>query len=370
MRSASASGSSAPNFFGINDESTTASQSEGTEMHPPQPQHMPSYIEDESDDDEGVKRVRVKLPSKQLFCRSMVCVGGLAFVGLGAFIALFGVYGAFASPSNWLPSTVTDATAVAYGSLALGATMAVCGIVGCAGAFLQKKPLLCLFGLVVLTVLAAVAGGVAIIWETQWSVNEWRAAGFRLQSASLDGVARETLKHLHTEVAGLYHVCQPSSASTASITAALSANLMSAADAFACESAALKSSFEAWVRAYCVDPSLFPPGTTRYAQIQNCRSDATALGGAFVQPGTTDASWLFCACAEGLADTLSARWFTVLLVVGFVVLGYLVALVCILHAACKGAAKAKKRRKQAKDELQILHHARMEAGGNSADDDD
>ena len=367
MRSASGSG-----FFAAapSGEATTRPSCDGFQF---QASGTPDFggggdNEPQEHDDPGVSLMRVKGIDHQYFCRILTCLGATAFAGLGGFLAYLGGYLSFAAPRLWLPLTVTDASAVSLGSFAAGLAFVTCGLVGIAGAYLRKKPLLCLFGLIVLVVLTGASGGVAIIWETQWSLQQWKDGGYLF--STLDPVAVETLRHLHTEVAGLYAFCRPVSSEVAALKTALDSG-NSPTTAFTCASATL-APFEAWAGTECFNAALFADATEssqRVAEINACRADLAATSDA-VRSGTGDASWLFCACARPLTSTISERWFTVILVVGLVVVGYLTVLVCILCAACKGADRLTKRKKKQKLEKKMRKQMRVEAGGASLEDDD
>jgi len=74
------------------------------------------------------------------------------------------------------------------------------------------------------------------------------------------------------------------------------------------------------------------------------------------------ASWLFCLCARPLRDTVNGSWYGATMLTTGLALGYLSLLILLLCGACRGAAKAKKRRKKNDFELQMLNQAEREAG--------
>lgn len=67
------------------------------------------------------------------------------------------------------------------------------------------------------------------------------------------------------------------------------------------------------------------------------------------------ASWLFCLCARPLRDTVNGSWYGATMLTTGLALGYLSLLILLLCGACRGAAKAKKRRKKNDFELQMLN---------------
>ena len=100
-------------------------------------------------------------------------------------------------------------------------------------------------------------------------------------------------------------------------------------------------------------------------QISGCRAD-------FFEPASSsaaqDATWLFCACSGRLEQVIGNDYFQPMLWSTVGMLAYLVLVGCCLCAACRGAARARKRRKQHEFELMSLEAAEREAttGTNSA----
>ena len=96
---------------------------------------------------------------------------------------------------------------------------------------------------------------------------------------------------------------------------------------------------------------------TRLPLIAGCRADLARLSDGVPRAS----SWLFCACGEAItrnvADDLAAPMLSVLIAAAC---GLSLALT-VLCFACKGAGKAKKRRKQQKLEKQQLRAAERES---------
>lgn len=132
------------------------------------------------------------------------------------------------------------------------------------------------------------------------------------------------------------------------IACAAAANAAAAADAAA---AAAVACVVAGVQRNCLAHHSYDGvrGEERLAQIAACRADAANLGSSFAHDALgARSTWLFCACSSPLAQTISDRWYVAVMIIANGLMVYLALLVCVTWQACKGAAKAKKRRKAAK----------------------
>merc|ERR1711871_1231604 len=110
--------------------------------------------------------------------------------------------------------------------------------------------------------------------------------------------------------------------------------------------------FGAWVTNYCLAPEGFEEseGAVRLLEIARCREDIARATPPFV-PGNSS-TWLFCTCAQPLRQAIGERWFMAVVLSSIAIVVYLALLICILCGACRGAAKAKKRRRQ--NELELV----------------
>lgn len=180
------------------------------------------------------QRFKPKKPvSRQYVCRSLAFAATLVVVAVGLVFCVFGGIASFASPAKWLPDLLGSerAISVAYGSFALGLVMALLGCCGLFGVLRRKKNCLWLFGLLVAVLLTGCSAGVAIVWETEWALAEWKSGGLTLFADDEQGSggggddlaerAVETIRNIHVEVAALYAYCAPEPSGVTSLVNAL-----------------------------------------------------------------------------------------------------------------------------------------------------
>jgi len=252
-------------------------------------------------------------------------------------------------PSKWLPFMLGGAARadrISSFSLVSGIVMVVFGVLGCIGALKRMKPCLYLFGLLVLTLMAAAAGCLLLGAEAKSAVAEWRDASYRLDN--LTAPALETLGTLHSQWASLVTYCAPRNG-TGLLTALESAPPL---PAFSCAEAEM-AEFGSWVSSECLAPQ------TTVDAIRACRTDLLRSSDFSSRYATSDA--LFCTCGGALASAVHGRLWSALVCACVALLIYLLFVLCVLCGACKQAAKATKRKKKAKFERQIQAAAEREA---------
>jgi hypothetical protein len=148
-----------------------------------------------------------KPASRGYLCRTLVCLTALILVACAGLVVALGMR---VGPSKWLPFMLGGAARadrISSFSLVSGIVMVVFGVLGCIGALKRMKPCLYLFGLLVLTLMAAAAGCLLLGAEAKSAVAEWRDASYRLDN--LTAPALETLGTLHSQARRLR--AQPSS---------------------------------------------------------------------------------------------------------------------------------------------------------------
>ncbi len=328
----------------------------------------PDPDEEDQEEEGGVgvlKRHKVKKIQRQPVTRALVCFGALSVFALGLLAAVMGIIGM--SAASWMSTCLGGhANQVAVSGVVLGLVAVLLSLLGCLGAVSRKKPCFCLFGLMVVLLLAVVAGGVSVIGDAQTALDDWERHGWRVHDPS-----SESLHTLYVELAAVYAFCAPNATAVGLAIAALDGHLAPPPDPLSCRQGS-SAGFAEWVNGQCLQSARFSEAQL-FVEIAACRGDvlraqANGTFDALVASDVGDTAWLFCTCGRPLKTTLEDEWFGPARIVLASLTAYSAVLVCLLCAACSGASKAKKRKKKQKLEEIMLTQARQEAGEVDADE--
>ena len=324
----------------------------------------------EPDEERGSKMKKI---SQQRPLRALVCLAALSIFVFGIFTAVIGIYAL--SSASWMSTSFgSHSSQVTTSSILLGILTSLLSLVGCLGALKRKKPHFCCFGLIVLALLTIFAGGLSILFELEWTLEQWSEQHYRLfastpAGSNLSGVAEELLHTLYIELGAVYAFCAPNATGVGAAIAALDEHAAPPTGALSCRQAD-SIAFAEWVNLECLAPTRFAvanASATLFGEIGACRADLAAAQAAgrfeaHVGSSVGDTAWLFCACGRPLKTTLEAEWISPTRTVLTVLVVYCALTSCVLYLSCAGADKAKKRKKKNKMELIILKQAAQENG--------
>lgn len=262
-------------------------------------------------------------------------------------------------------------------SVIAGSVVILLSLLGCLGSCRRKKVCLYLFGVAVVLLFALLAGMASIVWETEATLDAWKENGFTIyprenDTAVLSAGNREILHTVYVDMSAALAYCTPNASTYAAAAAAVASGGPPPGGAsLQCATPSMEP-FAGWVNQFCLEPSeLAGEGSARrLAQIGACRADVRrgAADGSFASHAALDgdeSGFFFCACAEPMVALINGSWVTPVRIAFLAICIYFVLLLLLLCGACRGAAKAKKRRKKHEFEMVVMEARMKEASGES-----